>query len=77
MKHLDIALGGGLVAKLRPTLATPPGSSVHGISQARILKWVAISSPGDPPDLGFKLGSPVLQADSLPTEPPGKPRYST
>ena len=24
---------------------SPPGSSVHGISQARILEWVAISSP--------------------------------
>ena len=23
--------------------ATPPGSSVHGISQARILEWVVIS----------------------------------
>ena len=25
-------------------LHSPPGSSVHGVSQARILKWVAISS---------------------------------
>ena len=25
----------------------PPGSSVHGIFQARILEWVAISSSGD------------------------------
>jgi len=43
----------GSVAKLCPTLATPwtavpidyslPGSSVHGILQARILEWVAIS----------------------------------
>ena len=41
--------GGGLVAQLRPTLCDPmdyslPGSSVHGILQARILEWVAISS---------------------------------
>ena len=27
-----------------PTDCSPPGSSVHGISQARILEWVAISS---------------------------------
>jgi len=28
---------------------SPPGSSVHGISQARILEWVAISfSKGSP-----------------------------
>ena len=37
-----------LVAKLCPTLCdpmdcSPPASSVHGISQARILEWVAIS----------------------------------
>ena len=35
--------GGGLVTKSCPTLATLPGYSVHGIFQARILKWVAIS----------------------------------
>ena len=29
---------------------SPPGSSVHGIFQARVLKWVAISSPRDLPD---------------------------
>ena len=27
-----------------PTDCSPPGSSVHGILQARILEWVAISS---------------------------------
>ena len=37
-----------LVAKLYPIFCDPmdcsaPGSSVHGISQARILEWVAIS----------------------------------
>ena len=31
-------------------------------------------SPGDPPNPGIKLRSPVLQADSLPSEPPGKPK---
>ena len=30
-------------------------------------------SPGDLPDSGIKSGSPVLQADSLPFELPGKP----
>ena len=39
----------GLDAKLHLTLCdlmdySPPGSSIHGISQARILEWVAISS---------------------------------
>ena len=41
-------LGGHLVAKSCLTLRgtrddSPPGSSIHGISQARILAWVAIS----------------------------------
>ena len=40
--------GGALVAKLCPCFcnpmdSSPPGSSVHGIFQARILEWVAIS----------------------------------
>ena len=30
-------------------------------------------SPGDLPDPGIKPGSPTLQADALPSEPPGKP----
>ena len=99
---------------------SPPGSSVHGISQAEILEWVAISfsnawkwkvrvkllsrvqllatpwtaayqaplslgfsrreywsglpfpSPGDLPDPEIELRTPALQADSLPSEPPGK-----
>ena len=119
-----------LVAQSRPTLcnptdcSSPPGSSVHGILQARTLEWVAISfsnawkwkvkvkslsrvrpsvtpwtaafqaplsmgfsrqeywsglplpSPGDLPNPGIKPGSAALQADSLPSEPPGKPQNS-
>ena len=51
-----------------------PGSSIHGIFQARILEWVAFPSPGDLPDPGIEPWSPALQADSLPFEPPGKPK---
>ena len=49
-----------------------PGSSVHGILQARILEWVAISFSRDLPDPGIEPWSPALQADSLPSEPPVK-----
>ena len=56
-----------------PMGCSPPGSSVHGILQARILEWVAFPSPGDLPNPGTKPGSPELQADSSPSEPPGKP----
>ena len=50
---------------------SPPGPSVYEIPRARILQWVAIQSPGNHPDPGLKPGPPVLQADSLPSEPPG------
>ena len=65
------------VAQSCPTLCDPmdcslPGSSLHGILQARVLEWVAISSPGDLPDPGIKPGSPAFQADALTSEPPGK-----
>ena len=67
-----------LVAQSCPTLCdpmdcSPSDSSVYGILQARILEWVAIPFSGYLPDPGIKPGSPVLQADSLPSEPPGKP----
>ena len=68
-----------LVALSCPTLwdsvnCSPPGSSVHGILQARILEWVAIpfSKAFSPPRDGIQV-SPTLQVDSLPVEPLGKP----
>ena len=48
-----------------------PGSTLHGILQARILEWVAIPFP-DLPDPEVEPRSPALQADSLPSRPPGK-----
>ena len=51
---------------------SPWGCSVHGISQARILEWVAIPFCRDLPDPGIIPLSPALQADFLPTEPLGK-----
>ena len=39
----------------------------------RILEWVTYPFPADLPNSGIKLGSPALQADSLPTELSGKP----
>ena len=48
-----------------------PGSSACGISQARILEWISISFLGVLPDPEIKPRSHTLQADSLPSEPPG------
>jgi len=43
---------------------SPPGSSAHGISQARILQWgLSFPTPEDLPDPGIKpasLASPAL-----------------
>ena len=44
-----------------------------GIFQERILKWVAIASPGDLPDPGIESGSPALQADAYRLSHQGSP----
>ena len=56
-----------------------PGSSAHGVFQARILEWVDISSAGYLPDPGIKPASPVspvspaLAGRFFTIELPGKP----
>ena len=45
------------------------------ILQARILEWVACPPPEDLPNPGIESRSLALQADSLPSEPPGKPDH--
>ena len=63
-----------LVSQSCLTLCDPMNcTSVHGILQARILEGLLFPSPGDLPDPGIQPGSPALQADSLPSEPPRKP----
>ena len=53
----------------------PPGSSIRGVFQASILEWIAFPSRGDLPSPGLEPGFPTLQADALPSEPAGKPKY--
>ena len=52
---------------------SPPSSSVHGISQARILEWVAISFSRGLPDPGIEPVSSALASRFCTTELPGKP----
>ena len=64
-----------LVAQSCPTLfdsmdCSLPGSSIHRILQARILDWIAIPFSRGSSYPGIKPGSPLFQADSLPSEPP-------
>ena len=59
-----------------PMDCSPPGSSVHGISQAKILERVAIFTPRDLPDIGIKsasLASLALADRFFTSAPPGKP----
>ena len=70
-----------LVTKSYPTLRNPvdcslPGSSVHGILQARLLEWVAIPFSRGSSQPRDQTTVPALQADSLLSEPPGKPQQS-
>ena len=67
------------VAQSCPTLCHPmdcslPSSSIHGILQARILEWVTIPFSRGSSQPRDWLRSPALQADSSPSEPPGKPK---
>ena len=52
---------------------SPPGSSIHGIHQARILEWVAIPFSRCLLDPGIEPRSPALKPDSLLSESPGTP----
>ena len=74
---LDLSISEVLVAQPCPALCDsldcgPPGSSVHGILPGK--NGLPFPSLGDPPDPGVKPSSPALQADSLPSEAPGKPK---
>ena len=55
---------------------SPPGSSVCGILQARILEWVAISFSRDLPNPQIKPTSLALAGRFFTTEPRGKPQFN-
>ena len=46
-----------------------------GFSRQEYWSGLPFPSPEDIPNPGIKPGSPALQADSLPFEPPGKPLF--
>ena len=65
------------MAKSCLTLLTPWTIALQAPSMrfSRQEYWSGLPfpSPGDLPDPGIEPRSPVLQADALPSEPPGKP----
>ena len=66
-----------LISQLYPTLCpwtvACQAPLSMGFSRQEYWNGLPFPSPGDLPDPGVKPGSPVLQADSLLSEPPGKP----
>ena len=67
-----------LAAQLCPTLLQPmdfslPGSSLYGISQARILEWVAISFPRGSSQPEDQIYISCIAGEFLTIEPPAKP----
>ena len=80
--NLSIALGGlvVLVTKSCLTLATPWTATCQAplsmeFSGQEYWSELPFPSPRDLPDPGIKPRSPVLQADSLPTELQGSPHW--
>ena len=63
-KSVKVLVAPSCLTLREPMVCSLPGSSVHGILQARILEWVARIKPE----------SSALQADALPSELPGKPQ---
>ena len=75
-----ISRGCHLVAKSCPTLVTSWTVACQaplsmGFSRQEYWSGVPFPSPGDLPDPGIELWPPALQADSLPSEPPGTPLH--
>ena len=67
----------GSVVQFWQTLCDPVDCRlpVFSVEFSRQEYWngLPFPSPGDLPDPGMELWFPALQADSLPSKPPGKP----
>ena len=65
----------------RVQLFATPGTAARqaplsmGFPRQEYWSGLPFPSPGDLPDPGIEPGSPILQADSLLCEPPGKPMF--
>ena len=67
-----------LATQFYPTLFTTPWTVAHqallsmGFPKQEYCSGLPFPSPGDFPNSGIRPRSPAWQADSLPSEPPGK-----
>ena len=69
-----------MCAQLCPPLVTPGPVARQaplsmGFSRQEHWSGLPCPPPGDLPNPGIEPESPALQADSLPSEPPGKPLW--
>ena len=65
---------GSVVSNSFVTSSTVTHQAPLSMGFARQEYWSGLPfpSPGDLPDPGIEPGSPALEADALPSEPPGK-----
>ena len=73
---LTIAQQGQTVSEAKLALSTERANQAPlslGFSRQEYWSGLPFPCPGDLRDSGIEPGSPAPQADSLPTEPPGKP----
>ena len=79
MKQAKICVAGSLCVCPQSLSNATPWTAAHqapltmGFSSQEHWSELPCPPPGDLPNPGIKLGSPALQADSLPDEPSGKP----
>ena len=71
--RLSYMAGGDFAA---PWTVAHQASLSMGFSRLEYWSGLPFPSPGDLPDPGMEPGSPALQAESLLTEPTGKPSVS-
>ena len=57
-----------------PRNCNPPDSSIRANFLGKNWSGLLFCSPGDRPNPGTEARSPTLQADSLPSDPSGKPK---
>ena len=75
--EITISVSQSCLTLCDPLDCSPPGCSVHGISQATALEWVVISFSREFPDPGIEPVSPALAGGFFTTEPPGYPKHTT
>ena len=76
--HREALVKGKVLVAQSQLFATPWTAACQApwsmrFSRQEYWSGLPFSRPGNLPDPGIEPGSPVLQADSLPYEPPGKP----